>query len=145
MDNIIIQTLVAHPEAFIKWLLAAGFLLAGAVTAGIKLYKGIEKYRKLRNSQEEKDELIQALEDNQEKLRLSVDIMSISIRNIIKTHIVREYNYFTRLGWIDIYSLDCVERLYQSYSELDGNTYICDLVSKLRDLPNTCTADNEIS
>lgn len=136
MNNIIVQTMIDHPEAFIQWLLALFVLFTGACTAAVKCYKYVEKYRSLRNSLDQKENMISELEKNQTKLNTSVDLMMTSIRNIIKAQIVREYNYFIHMGCIDIYSLDCVERLYQSYTDLDGNTYISDLINKLRELPN---------
>lgn len=136
MNNIIVQTMIDHPEAFIQWFLALFVLFTGACTAAVKCYKYVEKYRSLRNSLDQKENMISELEKNQTKLNTSVDLMMTSIRNIIKAQIVREYNYFIRMGCIDIYSLDCVERLYQSYTDLDGNTYISDLINKLRELPN---------
>ena len=136
MNNIVVQTMIDHPEAFIQWLLALCVLFIGACTTAVKCYKYVEKYRTLRNSLDQKENLISTLEENQTKLNVSVNLMMASIRNIIKAQIVREYNYFIRTGWIDIYSLDCVERLYQSYTELEGNTYISDLINKLRELPN---------
>ena len=136
MNNIIVQTMIDHPEAFIQWFLALFVLFTGACTAAVKCYKYVEKYRSLRNSLDQKENMISELEKNQTKLNTSVDLMMTSIRNIIKAQIVREYNYFIRMGCIDIYSLDCVERLYQSYTDLDGNTYINDLINKLRELPN---------
>ena len=70
------------------------------------------------------------------ELTTSIEISNESNRNQIKTTIVKEYNYFTRQGWIDNYSLDCIERLYDSYRKLNGNSYIKDLMVKIRELPN---------
>ena len=52
-----------------------------------------------------------------------VDLLTASDRDAIKSHITREHHYFCyQKGWIDDYSLDCLERRYQHYVEENGNS-----------------------
>lgn len=70
------------------------------------------------------------------ELTTSIEVANESSKNQIKSSIVKEYNFFIKQGWIDNYSLDCIERLYDSYEKLKGNSYIKDIMVKIRDLPN---------
>lgn len=56
-------------------------------------------------------------------------------KNDIKAWLTEKHHYFTDKGWIDDYSLDCIEHRYQDYRSLDGNSFIKNLMQEIRALP----------
>ena len=79
---------------------------------------------------------IKKMEESIEKLSKKVDILMKSDRDDIKAFITRQHHYFVyQKGWIDDYSLDCIERRYTHYNEQGGNSFIETLMTDLRNLP----------
>ena len=67
-----------------------------------------------------------------------IDLLIQSDKDDIKAFITREYHYFCeQKGWIDDYSLDCIEKRYDHYVEEKGNSFISGLMDKIRNLPHT--------
>ena len=67
-----------------------------------------------------------------------IDLLVESDKDDIKAYITREYHYFCeQKGWIDDYSMDCIERRYDHYVEEHGNSFIGGMMEKLRALPRT--------
>ncbi len=65
-----------------------------------------------------------------------INLLIVSDKDDIKSFITREHHYFCyQKGWIDDYSLDCIERRFQHYTEEGGNSYILDLMTEIRNLP----------
>lgn len=82
-----------------------------------------------------------------ENLNQKIDLLINSDKDSIKAYITKEHHYFTnpKVGWIDDYSLDCIERRYGHYQEEGGNSFIGDLMHDLRRLPKkdpASTVDN---
>ena len=70
--------------------------------------------------------------EHKETLKLLIE----SDRDAIKSFIVKEYHHFIDQQWIDDFSLDTIEKRFDHYKEEGGNSYICNLMKDLRDLPN---------
>ena len=69
-------------------------------------------------------------------LSAKVDMLTASDKDAIKAFITREHHYFCyQKGWIDDYSLDCLERRYQHYVEEEGNSFVGQLMEEIRALP----------
>ena len=68
------------------------------------------------------------------KLIKNLELMN---KNDIKAWITKEHHHFTdpSIGWIDDYSLDCIEKRYSDYLALGGNSFILDLMQEIRALP----------
>lgn len=65
-----------------------------------------------------------------------IDILVESDKDDIKAFITREYHYFCeQKGWIDDYSMDCIEKRYNHYVEEKGNSFVGQLMTALRALP----------
>lgn len=65
-----------------------------------------------------------------------VDILIDSDKDAIKSDITKEYHYFIeQKGWIDDYSMDCIERRFTHYIKENGNSFIGQLMEDLRALP----------
>lgn len=84
------------------------------------------------------------LKENQEttdtvlkELSTKIDMLIDSDKDAIKSYITKEHHYYCyQLGWIDDFSLDCLERRYQHYTDYKGNSFISGLMEELRNLPN---------
>ena len=65
-----------------------------------------------------------------------INLLVESDKDDIKAFITREYHYFCeQKGWIDDYSMDCIERRYNHYVEEKGNSFVKELMEHLRALP----------
>ena len=65
-----------------------------------------------------------------------VNILIDSDKDAIKAYITQQHHYFTyQKGWIDDYSLDCIERRYDHYQDEGGNSFISSLMEEIRNLP----------
>ena len=61
-----------------------------------------------------------------------------SDRDDIKSFITREHHRFCyQVGWIDDFSLDCIEKRYKHYKNEGGNTFIDGFMEELRALPKS--------
>lgn len=59
-----------------------------------------------------------------------------SDKDDIKSYITREHHYFCyQIGWIDDFSLDCLEKRYRHYADEGGNSFIEGFMDELRALP----------
>lgn len=69
-------------------------------------------------------------------LAAKIDILIDSDKDAIKSYITREHHYFCyEQGWIDNFSLDCLEKRYQHYHDEGGNSFIGGFMKELRALP----------
>ncbi len=65
------------------------------------------------------------LKENQEttdtvlnELSKKIDMLVDSDKDAIKSYITKEHHYFCyQVGWIDDFSLDCLEKRYQHYED----------------------------
>ena len=113
-----------------------------------ELEKQIQQERKAREQQivniekkREKDtqelhQQIAAVATQVSNLTNKIDILVESDKDDIKAFITREYHYFCeQKGWIDDYSMDCIEKRYSHYIEEKGNSFVGQLMTSLRALP----------
>lgn len=94
-----------------------------------KIERNVQKIEEVSDKQEESKETLN-------KLINSVDILIQSDKDSIKSYITKEHHYYCyRQGWIDDYTLDCIEKRYGHYKKEGGNSFIEDLMKELRELP----------
>lgn len=145
----------------IEQILVFVVLLAGAIKGVISFFDWVaERLRKVFNGQTKKEqetqnakELIQKLFDMQKKtgedikqLSSHIDLLMESDKDDIKAWITREHHYFCyTLGYIDDYSLDCIEKRYKHYQDEGGNSFIADLMKELRALPKRVSIGEQAS
>jgi hypothetical protein len=85
---------------------------------------------------DELEATVKDIADNMKDMSDKVNILMDSDKDDIKAWITKEHHYFCyQKGWIDDYSLDCLERRYAHYKEENGNSFIKDLVEEVRNLP----------
>lgn len=99
------------------------------------------EYEKAEKNEERLDKLennVNKLTENVNHITDKVDLLVDSDRDAIKAYITREHHYFCyKVGWIDDYSLDCLEHRFEHYKEEEGNSFIEGLMNELRALPKT--------
>lgn len=70
------------------------------------------------------------------KINDTIEILIHSDKDDIKSFITKEYHLFMGQGWIDDYSLDCIEKRYKHYIDEGGNSFIGQLMVEIRKLPH---------
>ena len=70
------------------------------------------------------------------KLSEKIDVLIASDRDDIRSFITKEHHYFCyEKGWIDNFSLECLENQYSHYVDEGGNSFIKAFMEELRRLP----------
>ena len=83
----------------------------------------------LREHQKHNDE---ALQDLSKKINMLVE----SDKDDIKAYITKEHHKFCYdKGWVDDFSLDCLEKRFKHYADEGGNSFIGGFMQELRALP----------
>ena len=70
-----------------------------------------------------------------EKQERILSILIDSDKDDIRGWIVEKHHFYMAQGWIDDFSMDCIEKRYAHYKDEGGNSYISGLVHELRKLP----------
>lgn len=95
--------------------------------------KNIEDINERLNQNSEDIKMLIEMQKQQNK---RIELLIDSDKDDIKAFITKEYHYFVeRIGWIDDYSLDCLEKRFLHYQDEDGNSFAGDLMSEIRRLP----------
>lgn len=80
----------------------------------------------------------QAIEKAIQNLSNKINMLIESDRDDIKSFITKEHHRFCyHTGWIDDFSLDCIEKRYKHYKNEGGNTFIDGFMEQLRTLPKS--------
>ena len=86
---------------------------------------------------------IEQLQNSLNEVTKMVLLLLESDKDDIKAFITREHHYFCyQKGWIDDYSLDCIERRYNHYKDQGGNSFIQNLMTEIRALPRYQSESN---
>lgn len=102
-----------------------------------------DRPQKLERITQDHDEQLRQIQKELDSLKHSIDLLIESDRDDIKHSITKDHHYFCyKLGSIDDYSLDCIERKYTHYREQGGNSFIEQLMQDLRDLPRKMDTQN---
>lgn len=95
-----------------------------------------DKPEQILHTTQNHDKQLKQIKNQIEQLRDSIQLLIESDKDDIKLSITKEHHYFCyQLGYIDDYSLDCLERRYECYQIQGGNSFIQDLMKDLRSLP----------
>lgn len=93
-----------------------------------RLCRGAQKMNDLSTEQEN-------IKKQLDQINSNVQLLIESDKDDIKSWLTERYHYFKKLGKIDSYSLDCIEKRYEHYKDEKGNSFIASLMSEIRDLP----------
>lgn len=127
------KSVVSFFEWFGERIKKAFNIKFGKMSEKEKINKRIENgenfMTQLREHQKHNDE---ALQDLSKK----IDMLVESDRDDIKAYITKEHHKFCYdRGWIDDFSLDCLEKRFKHYADEGGNSFICGFMQELRALP----------
>ena len=108
-----------------------------------KKYNILSEKQELERHLAQDRQLIESLKKKQQntdnildKLSSKIDVLIQSDRDDIRSYITREHHYFCyQKGWVDDFSLDCIEKQYTHYVEEGGNSFIKGFMDDLRALP----------
>lgn len=108
-----------------------------------KGYEEINEKEELEQRLQRGREIMASLQANQKAtdatlkdLSKKIDMLVDSDKDDIKSYITKQHHYFCyQVGWIDDFSLDCLEKRYQHYAEEGGNSFIENFMNELRALP----------
>lgn len=104
-----------------------------------RLKQYFNKETKVNSVEEQLKQIIenqQALSDKVDGISAQVEILFNSDRDDIKAWITEKHHYFCyKLGYIDDFNLNCIEKRYEHYKEESGNSFVADLMADIRRLP----------
>lgn len=108
-----------------------------------KKHNRLTEKQELKHQLNNNNQMINTLKVNQQAtdkilkdLSIKIDMLIDSDKDDIKSYITKEHHYFCyQMGWIDDFSLDCLERRYQHYANEGGNSFIKGFMEELRALP----------
>ena len=103
----------------------------------------IDEKKKILDKLDQDEQLIASLQQQQAEtdkilsgLSKKIDTLIKSDVDDIRAFITREHHYFCyQKGWIDDFSLECIEQRYTNYVQEGGNSFIKGLMEEIRKLP----------
>ena len=104
-----------------------------------RLFKFFRKEEKGNSLDDTLSKIIESQEQLSKEIKKINDTINILIhsdKDDIKSFITKEYHHFMAQGWIDDYSLDCIEKRYKHYIDEGGNSFIGQLMIEIRKLPH---------
>lgn len=107
--------------------------------ANDRLKQHFNKETKVNSVEEQLKQIIEsqrALSDKVDGISAQVETLFNSDRDDIKAWITEKHHYFCyKLGYIDDFNLNCIEKRYEHYKEENGNSFVADLMADIRKLP----------
>lgn len=83
--------------------------------------------------------LIEKNDDQDTKIKNLIDSVQLLIdsdKDAIKAWITKTHHELMRQGWVDDYTLQCIEARYTHYRKEKGNSFVEDLMTEIRALPH---------
>lgn len=123
------------------------FFLALEVSQGIDYFKRKNKNKNdeyqdrekritnLEVLEQDSEKTIQKIKNDLDEVKKNINLLITSDKDDIRSWITDKYHCFINLGYIDDFSLDCLERRFKSYKQEGGNTYVDSMMEELRALP----------
>lgn len=101
-----------------------------------KMQGEIDDLEKFYDEKKIVDDGFKNINESVEKLNILVAMLIDSDKESIKAFITDKHHFFVYdQGWIDDYSMDCLEKRYAIYEKEHGNSFAEDLMNELRNLP----------
>lgn len=148
-----ITSLLAHYSIseILTIIIILGLSLKGCITffewankkIKVLVYK-TDQPLKIKENIKQHEQEIKKLDSSIAELSKMINLLIESDKDDIKAFITRQHHYFVyQKGWIDDYSLDCIEQRYRHYQNQGGNSFIYTLMKELRRLPKQPPEINE--
>nr|DAP87437.1 MAG TPA: hypothetical protein [Caudoviricetes sp.] len=101
--------------------------------------KDHDEREEINTIKEDVDELKEAKEDTNnsvDKINDSIAMLIESDKESIKAYVTERHHFFVyEQGWIDDYSMECLERRFLIYQHEHGNSFVEGLMDEIRALP----------
>lgn len=108
-----------------------------------KMHGYVKESKEKDNAEKTIQEEIQKITETQQEIQKNLLVLSEAVQHLtesdrddIKAFITREHHYFQAQGWIDDYSLECIERRFVHYKREGGNSFIEGFMNEIRALPH---------
>lgn len=123
MNNEVVNESLKHISSYelIMWIIFVIAIISLIVGVTIKLYKIVEKYRKIRNNVETKDEKIESLEKTVSDIKIWTKAQSVALKVILANELDRKYRYYLELQYIPDKEFDEYVDMHDAYNGLGGN------------------------
>lgn len=72
---------------------------------------------------------------NEKEARKKSEAVEDGVLALLRDRIIERYNHYMEQGYIPIYGMDNVNKMYKAYHDLGGNGTITKLVEELDELP----------
>ena len=96
----------------------------------------VENIKMLNEEREKINETLNKFDDTFKTVNQQIGMLIDSDKEAIKSFIVKEHHTFVYdRGWIDDYSLECIERRFAVYKQEHGNSFVEGLMDEIRELP----------
>lgn len=101
-----------------------------------KLENEIEDLNKLHDEKKDIDKTFTKVEQAFERVNQQIEMLIESDKEDIKSFITSQHHHFVYdKGWIDDYSLECLEKRFAIYEREHGNSFVGGLMKEIRELP----------
>lgn len=101
-----------------------------------KLEEEIDDLNKFYSEKKKVDNTFAKIDRTFEKINERIDMLIESDKEDIKSYITEKHHFFVYgQGWIDDYSLECLERRFAVYQQEHGNSFVEGLMNEIRALP----------
>lgn len=101
-----------------------------------KKYKNKNKAEKVQEEIQSEREDIKQLNEQMDKLSGLVEMLIESDKENIKSYITTQHHYLCyEKGWVDDYTLNCLEKRFNIYEKEHGNSFIEGFMNEIRELP----------
>lgn len=101
-----------------------------------RLEEEIDDLNKFYGEKKKVDDTFAKIDRTFEKINERIDMLIESDKEDIKAYITEKHHFFVyQQGWIDDYSLECIERRFAIYKQEHGNSFVEGLMNEIRALP----------
>lgn len=101
-----------------------------------KLEDEIDDLNKFYTEKKKVDNTFIKIDRTFEKINERINMLIESDKEDIKSYITEKHHFFVYgQGWIDDYSLECLERRFAVYQQEHGNSFVEGLINEIRALP----------
>lgn len=109
-----------------------------------KLESEIEDLNKFYGERKKIDNAFAETNKTFEALNNQINMLVESDKEDIKAYITEKHHFFVyEKGWIDDYSMECIEKRFAIYEREHGNSFVAGLMNEIRVLPKCPPADVE--
>lgn len=124
---------------FIRWFRQFAISIANKTVATDEIKEDMCNVS-LQHNQELRriSENVAGIRQDVSNMKDDIQLLKDSDKDDIKAFITDKYHEFVeRVGWIDDYTMEILERRYEHYQEEGGNSFIGTMMEQLRSLPRS--------